>query len=542
MHILGLSGGFRQGNMDGAACLIRGNSIIAAAEEERFARIKHAPGLIPLNAIKYCLSEAKISIREVDLLVFSGSTYKGIKDKLRSYFLFRFGSCPEIALVEHHLAHASSAFFVSGFKDAGILTMDLSGDGISTLLAYGKGPKITKLREFRRPNSLGAYYNLVTQYLGFNRNNDEYKVMGLSSYGKPVFDLSWLLKKDAAGYIFNLNAMRKVPAGQSFPSMQEPLYSRSFLNHFTRPRVPGSRITRYHMDFAASAQNLLEDVIVHLAVELYRLTGSRNLCVAGGVGLNCVANARLRKLPFVDNIFIPPASSDAGMAMGSALKIAVGHGCKFERLSHAYYGPGYSNTDIERALKHIKCDFRRCDNVASFTAKKISEGKIIGWFQSRMEYGPRALGARSILADPAPADMKDRINHLVKFRESFRPFAPSILEEQAAQYFDGASDAPFMTMNFDARKDKINKMRAVVHVDGTSRVQTVKRSVNPIYYDMIKHFYRLSSTPVVLNTSFNVRDEPVVCTPYQAVASFYQSGLDCLVIGDYILEKRKNKL
>ena len=419
MYILGLSGGFRQGNMDSAACLIHDNRIIAAAEEERFVRIKHAPGLMPLQAIKYCLNEAKISFSDIDLLVFSGATYKNIKEQLKKYFIFRFGHCPEIVLVEHHIAHAASSFFVSGFKNAGILTMDLSGDGISTLMAYGDGTKITKLKQFERSNSLGAYYNIITQYLGFNRNNDEYKVMGLASYGKPVFNLSWLLKKTTEGYIFNANAIRKIDADQPFPSMQEPLYNREFIRHFPHPRLPGTRITKYHMDFAASAQRLLEEVITHLATQLYQMTDSRNLCIAGGVGLNCVVNARLRGLPFIENIFIPPASSDAGMAMGSALKVAVENGFKFERLKHAYYGPGYSNRDIEKTLRHIKCTYRHCDNIPLFVAKKISESNIVGWFQSRMEYGPRALGARSILADPRLANMKDRINHLVKFRGIF---------------------------------------------------------------------------------------------------------------------------
>lgn len=542
MYILGISGGFRVGNMDGAACLIHDNHIISAAEEERFVRVKHAAGLMPLNAIKYCLREAGISISDVDELVFAGATYKDIKDKLNRYFRFKFGHCPPITLVEHHLAHAASVFFVSGLESSNILTMDLSGDAVSTLMAYGSNSKIIKIKEFLRPNSLGAYYNIVTQYLGFNRNNDEYKIMGLASYGKPRLDLTWLLKKDLRGYIFNEDTIVRPSKGQPFPSVQEPAYSKKFLTKFRHPRLPESQITKYHMDFAASAQKLLEDVICHLVELLYKETGNRSICIAGGVGLNCVANAKVRKLPFVDNIFIQPASSDAGLAMGCALKAAVDGGFKFDRLKHAYYGPGYSNKEIKNLLDKIGCSYRRVDNIPLFVAQKLYRGYIVGWFQDRMEYGPRALGARSILADPQTNGMKDRINHLVKFREPFRPFAPSILMEYGAEYFYDFVENPFMTLNFDVLEAKRKKIPAVVHVDGTSRVQSVRRSDNPRYYDMIKYFYNKTSIPLVLNTSFNVREEPIVCTPYHAISTFYESGLDYLAINDFILEKNNKKL
>jgi len=537
MYFLGISGGFRPGNRDGAACLVRDGRIIAAAEEERFTRIKHSPGCIPLNAIRYCISEAGISFSQIDEVVFAGATYKDIKNKLNRFFVFNFGTGPKIKLVEHHIAHAASAFFVSGFESSNILTMDLSGDGISTLMAYGKGRGITKLKEFPRSNSLGAFYNIITQYLGFRRNTDEYKVMGLASYGKPSLDLSWLLKASSDGYVFNKSAIVKVRAGESFPSVQEPMYSGYFLNKLKRPRKSGTLINKYHMDLAESAQKKLESVICRLAEQTYVKTKNRNFCIAGGVGLNCVANAKLKELPFVDNVFVQPASNDAGLAMGCALKAAADKGFKFKRLRHVYYGPGYSNRQIENTLKHVKSSYRRCANLPGFVAKKLSEGNIIGWFQGRMEYGPRALGARSILADPRSKGMKDRVNHTVKFRESFRPFAPSILVEHANEYFVNCENAPFMTINFTARRDKRNKIPAVVHVDGTSRVQTVSRKNSVRYYDMIKEFYRITSIPIVLNTSFNVREEPVVCTPYQAIATFYESGLDYLAIGDFILKK-----
>lgn len=541
MYILGISGGFRVGNMDGAACLIKDNQIIAACEEERFVRIKHAPGLIPLEATKYCLKEAKIGIADIDILVFSGATYADMEHKLKRFFEFKLGFCPRIYFVEHHIAHASSAFFVSGFENANILTMDLSGDGISTLMAYGEERKITKIKEFPRLNSLGAYYNIITQYLGFNRNNDEYKVMGLASYGKPVHNLEWLLKKTVDGYLFNEKAIVELESGQPFPSFQEPLYNKKLLEIFSRPRIPGTVITKYHMDFAASGQNLLEKVICHLAELLYKKTGNRNLCIAGGVGLNCVANAKLRQLSFIDNVFITPAASDAGLAMGSALKTAVDNGFRFGLLKHTYLGPVYSNEEIENTLKHIKCDYKRYSDIAKFVAQKISQGFIVGWFQGRMEYGPRALGSRSILADPRSKNMKDKINYAVKFRESFRPFAPSVLADKVSDYFVNALDSPFMTLNFDVVNKKREEIPAVVHVDGTSRVQTVNKDTDPLYYHLIKEFYRITGIPVILNTSFNVREEPIVCTPYQAVATFYGSGLDYLAIGDFILKKARLK-
>lgn len=540
MYILGISGGFRVGNRDCAACLINDNQIIAAAEEERFVRIKHAPGLIPLNAIRYCLKAGKIDISEVDLLVYAGASYNEVKEKLNKCLEFNLGFSPPIELVEHHVAHAASAFFVSGFKESNIITMDLSGDSVATLLAFGKGNNISKIKEFKRPNSIGAFYNIITQYLGFIRQSDEYKVMGLSSYGKPRYDLSWLIDKTEEGYLFNTKYMVNIE-GHPFPSVQEPLYNEAFLRRLKTPRESFEKITSYHQDIAASAQRKLEEIALHLLELVHRETGSKNLCIAGGVGLNCVMNNKLLHSPLVENIFIQPAASDAGLALGCCLKIASQRGKKFDKMSHAYYGPEYSDNEIENAIKISKVPYTYHRDISGFVAKILSKGAIVGWFQGRMEYGPRALGARSILGDPRRKNMKDRINHLVKFRESFRPFAPSVLAEYASDYFVNTFDAPFMTLNFDVIKEKQKKIPAVVHVDGTSRVQTVTKQDNPRYYALIREFYNLTGVPLVLNTSFNVREEPIVCTPFQAVATFYESGLDYLAIGDFILEKKRKK-
>ncbi|MBI3599306.1 MAG: carbamoyl transferase [Nitrospinae bacterium] len=425
-YILGISGGFRPGNRDGAACLIRDDEIIAAAEEERFVRIKHAPGLIPINAIRYCLQEAGIDISSINLLLYAGISHSDMKDRLKRCLEFNIGFSPPIELIEHHIAHAASTFFVSGFSESNIITMDLSGDSVSTLLAFGEGNKINKIKEFKRPNSIGAFYNVITQYLGFTRQSDEYKVMGLSSYGKPSSNLSWLIDKTTDGYSFNTHSIVNVD-GKPFPSVQEPLYSEEFLKQFKSPRKADEKITTYHQDIAASAQERLEDIVLHLLELLYKETGNKNLCIAGGVGLNCVMNSRILGSPWVENIFIQPASGDAGLALGCCLQSASQLGKKFKRMTHAYYGPKYSNEEIEKIIKITKVPYYYHDDISGFVAERISEGKIIGWFQGRMEYGPRALGSRSILADPRQKDMKDKVNLAIKFRESFRPFAPTIL-------------------------------------------------------------------------------------------------------------------
>lgn len=537
-YILGISGGFRPGNRDGAACLVKDDEIVAAAEEERFARIKHAPGLIPLNAIKYCLKEANIDISLVDLLLYAGISHSDMKDRLKRCLEFNLGFSPPIDLVEHHIAHAASSFFASGFEKSNIITMDLSGDSVSTLLAFGDGNEITKVKEFNRPNSIGAFYNIITQYLGFTRQSDEYKVMGLSSYGKPYSDLSWLIDTTADGYSFNTQSIVNVD-GKPFPSVQEPLYSEEFLKQFKSPRKADEKITAYHKDIAASAQKKLEDIVLYLLELLYKETGNKNLCIAGGVGLNCVMNSRLLNSPWVENIFIQPASGDAGLALGACLQIALQAGKKIKRMTHPYYGPHYSNEDIEKILKIVKAPYYYHDDIPGFVAKKLSEGAIVGWFQGRMEYGPRALGSRSILADPRRKDMKDKVNMAIKFRESFRPFAPTILSEYGSEYFENFIDSPFMTLNFKAKKEKSHLIPAVVHVDGTSRVQSINRDTNPRYYAMIHEFYRITSIPLVLNTSFNIRNQPIVCNPQDAISTFFGTGMDYLAIGDFIVEKKR---
>jgi carbamoyltransferase len=540
MNILGISGGIRQGNQDGAAAIIRDNIIVASAEEERFTRVKHSPGVLPENAIRYCLKEAEISIEDIDRITFPGATYQNFEEILADFFRFRFNCAPEIQLVDHHYAHASSAFYLSGYDEAMILTMDLSGDNKSTTLSYGHDNKIEKIREFLKPNSLGLFYSCITEYLGFQYDTDEYKVMGLSSYGKPEYDLSWFVSGDPENGAYCLNpsyVMQGIQPGASHPSKQLKLGSDALWQKLGHPRRRGEPISSHHANVAASAQRHLEKIAIDLVTWLHQKTGSRKLCLAGGVALNCVMNQKLRALPFLDEIYIQPAASDAGLAIGGAVAVGVEAGYRFPKMRHAFWGPAFRDEEIEKALNTFGLRYKKVDDVANTAAQWIAQGKIVGWFQGRMELGPRALGARSILADPRDGSMKDKVNELVKFREEFRPFAPSILAERVADFFQDGADDPFMVITCDTKEEKKGVIPAVVHVDGTARTQTVDKSTNCLYYRLISEFCKLTDVPVVLNTSFNIKGQPVVLNPQQAVSTFFGTGMDCLAIGSFVLEK-----
>lgn len=540
MYVLGISGGIRTGNQDGAAALVKDGEVVAAVEEERFLRIKHAPGMLPENGIRYCLKEAGISIRDVDCVVFPGATYDNFTEILGGFFRLRFNYAPPIRLIDHHLAHACSTYYVSGYDQAMILTMDMSGDNRSTTMSVGRDGKIEKLREFMKPNSLGLFYSIMTEYLGFQYDDDEYKVMGLSSYGKPVHDLSWLVSSDPAVGTYHFDpqyATSNIGPGLSHPSRQLKLGSDKLWDRLGQPRRRDEPIAAHHADVAASAQRQLEKVAMDLVTWLHHESELQKLCVAGGVGLNCVMNQQLRRLPFVEDVFVPPVPSDAGLALGGALAVAVEAGFRFPRLTHAFYGPSFGDEDIEKQLQVFKVPYTHCDDIAEVAATAVADGKIVGWFQGRLEYGPRALGARSILADPRDPSMKDKVNELVKFREEFRPFAPSILVEHLEEYFVDASEDPFMVFAPAVREEKRGLIPSVVHVDGTARLQTVDNRNNSLFYELIGHFHRTTGVPAVLNTSFNIKGQPIVLNPQQAIATFYGTGMDCLAIGHYFLEK-----
>ncbi len=562
MYILGINGGVRSGNQDASACLLNDGRLVAAAEEERFLRIKFANGVLPKNAIKFCLEFANISIHDISYVVFPGLTYSNIKGILETYFKFNFGYCPEVKLVDHHMAHAASVYYTSGLDESMIITADLTGEGKSTTLCYGADDKISVLKEFRVPNSLGIFYSMVTQYLGFQRDSDEYKVMGLSAYGNSSSsgssnnyaaknDFSWLLRltynnssnsSNGDGHhnmIYSLNSeFLRLNEDNRTPPRQEPLFSDKFLSKLDRPRrLPDMPIDGYYKNIARSAQEHLEKVALHLLEYLHLKTNSHNLCIAGGVALNVLMNQRLMESKFVDNIYLTSVPGDNGLSLGAAILIAKENGFEIDKYQNPYWGPEYSNEQIEYVLTRAKVRFERLKNISKEVAHLVAQKKIIGWFQGRMELGARALGSRSIISDPRDKDMKDRLNKYVKFREDFRPFAPSVLEEKAQEYFINCKYSPFMAITFNVKPDKVKEIPTPTHVDSTARIQTISKYQNGLYYDLIRNFENKTGIPIVTNTSLNVMNQPICLSPVDALSTFYSTGMDGLAIGNYLLLK-----
>jgi carbamoyltransferase len=539
MNILGISGGIMRGNQDGAAVLLIDGDLAFAQEEERFTREKYSVGALPEYAIRAALSHTGLSMNDIDVIAFHAN-YVNIEENLARYFRHHFGSCPQIQFVDHHFSHAVSAYYASGFKDAMILTADLSGDGISTTLSFGRNGKIETLQRYAKPQSLGVFYSLVTQILGFRRDSDEYKVMGMASYGKPTEDLSWLLKIGDGGYELNEAHIVALSNDAPNPSKQEPLYSDALIEKVGWRRLPGTEFKKEHFNFASSAQHTLNSAAQEMIRSFAKRHESRNLCVAGGVGLNCVMNQQLLAMPEVDRLFVQPASSDAGTSLGAAYAVAAEKGEKIMPFAGAHLGNEFTPEMIQNELDTIGVPYRETDDPAGEAAKAIYEGKIVGWYQGRHEFGPRALGARSILANPDHREMKDIINVRVKFREEFRPFAPSVLLEDADRYFDTlGQEHPYMTVTTDARADRPHSLPSVVHVDGTARIQTVDQERCPLYHELIANFQGLTGVPALLNTSFNVKGQPIVNSPTQAIGTLYGSGMDVAVLGPFVVEKLK---
>ncbi len=538
MNILGISGGVKIGNQDGAAALLVDGELVAAAEEERFVGIKFANGLLPKNATRFCLKQAGLDVRDLDAVVFAGATYDDFEEILRRFFEFNFGFAPPVMLVDHHTAHAASAFFGSGFESSLVVTMDLSGDRKSTTIHIGSHGQLKPVEEIYKPNSLGLYYSAMTQYLGFERDSDEYKVMGMAAYGKARYDFSKILEVTGTGYRFHYDFIRGVSGNGPGSSKQERLFD-SLPLPFS-PRTPGSPIKQVHCDIAASAQHQLEQAVLQMIKHHTGSTGIGRVCIAGGVGLNCLMNQKIRECSSVEALYVPPVCSDAGLALGAAYLQARKNGETVTPLTHAYWGPEFSPQEVRAVLDRAGASYRETSDPVESATQLIEQNKIVGWFQGRMEYGPRALGSRSILASPRDSKMKDTINDKVKFREQFRPLAPSILHKDGPTYFANYVNSPFMTQTFTAMDVTKDVAPATVHCDGTSRMQTVDPHTNRLYGELIEAVGEQTGLPMVLNTSLNAYNDPMACQPFQALRTYFSTGLDALVMGNFVLDKSRN--
>ncbi len=590
MKILGISCYYH----DSAASLIIDGNIISAAQEERFTRIKHDLSF-PKNAIEYCLNENNLNFSDLDKIVFyedPSIKYKRILKSYSSFFpktiSFMFKTFPtwfmkkrfwkntlikefkenfkfninndKLHCVEHHLSHASSAFYPSPFKKSAILVMDGVGEFATTSIWEGKGNKIKLLKQIDFPNSIGLLYSAMTYYTGFKVNSGEYKVMGLAPYGKPIYKdliLNNLINIEDDGF-FKLN-MKYFSFAYS-----EYMTNDNFHNLFGGPpREPESQITQKEMDIARSVQEVVEEVVLKLSKTAISMCHTKNLCLAGGVALNCVANGKILK-DVTKKIWIQPASGDAGGALGSSLfyyyDVLNNEIVKNKRdlMKGSYLGPSYSNSQVKNSLDFFKAKYRKyeIEKLIDIVSDKIKNGNVVGWFQGKMEFGPRALGNRSIIGDPRNQEMQKIMNLKIKYRESFRPFAPSVLESEASNYFNIDTPSPYMLLVTEVNEkikisldsdelfgiEKLNQIRskipAITHVDYSARVQTVHKKTNERYYNLIKSFGEKTGTPVLINTSFNVRGEPIVCNVEDAYTCFMRTEMDILVVNDFILLKK----
>ncbi len=592
MDILGISCYYH----DAAAALLRDGQLIAAAEEERFTRIKH-DFQFPSQAIKFCLDTAGIKGADLDYVVFFEKPFRKFDRILmtvlqtypQSYKVFResmitwlidklwVGSKIEselgvpkerVLFGEHHLSHAASAFLCSPFEESAILTVDGVGEWVTASWGVGRGNEIRLSKHMEFPHSLGLLYSAFTAFLGFEVNEGEYKVMGMAPYGQPRYvDKVWKLVRQNSDGSFSLDM-----SYFCFHHSTSRTYNRRFVELFGDPRPPsmhfftdstgypsyfGKRPTNYdevaclnqhYADIAASIQRVTEELLLGMARQLHEQTGLKRLCIAGGVGLNSVANGRiLRETPF-EELYIQPAAGDGGGALGAALwayNTLLGKPRNF-KMEHAYWGKCYSASEIGDFLNQNNIPFHQFNNedqLLDVVAEQLTRGKVLGWFQGRFEWGPRALGNRSILADPRNPEMKDIVNTKIKFREPYRPFAPSVLSECTQRYFDFPDaqrhyPARFMLYVAPVRPSEQKTLPAITHVDGTGRLQTVFRDHNPLYYSLIERFGQATGVPVVLNTSFNLRGEPIVTTPANAFNTFSKSEMDSLVLGNFLIEKR----
>ncbi|NLY44124.1 MAG: carbamoyltransferase [Clostridiaceae bacterium] len=584
--ILGISAYYH----DSAAAILRNGEIIACAEEERFTR-KKGDYSFPINAVNYCLDEAGIDADDLDHVVFYDkpvlkfdriiasyihSAPRGLASFLKAIPLWLKSKLwvediirkelkynKHILFTEHHQSHAASAFFPSPFEEAAIITVDGAGEWATTTIGLGSGNSIKLIKKIDFPHSLGLLYSAFTYYCGFKVNSGEYKLMGLAPYGTPRY--LDLIKKEIisvekdGSYILNEKYFNYISGLKMISRKFQKLFGMKALK-------PDEKPTQFYMDIAASIQALFNEIMVKIAVEARKTTGLSNLCMAGGVALNCVANERILKEAGFDNVWVQPAAGDAGGALGAALYVHYSY-LNNERKADgindfqkgSYLGPSYSDDEIESILNKFNASYRRVskDELIKLVASEIASQKVVGWFQGRMEFGPRALGNRSILGDARSSDMQTVMNLKIKFRESFRPFAPSVLEEDKEEYFEMDRPSPYMLFTAQVKKDKLlnantsgisgmdllkvkrSVVPAITHVDNSARLQTVSKDTNPLYHSLLSEFKRLTGCPVIINTSFNVRGEPIVCSPEDAYLCFMGTNIDVLAIGSFILYKEE---
>jgi len=575
-YIIGLNGGL----YNPSACLIKNGHLVAWAAEERFIRKKTAKGMMPVQAIKYCLEAGSISLEDVDVMAF-GWDAKKYPEYMKRFFegldntypdrcetqrnweeqhirIFNhsevprrlreelqkvdvYGKLPQIEFIPHHLAHAISSYYASGFDEASILVADGLGEEICTSLWVGHGTTITHLESFAYPNSLGQLYEVITAFLGFEHHSGEGKAMGLSPYGRANSRVREIFSK-----IVNIDSIEGtyeidptyIHFGKHYKGKH---FTQALVNLLGQPREPSERTNPWYQDIAFGLQNTLENIALILTKRLIKQTNIRNLCIGGGVGMNCKMNGFIYQSGLVDDIFIQPASSDEGTALGAALYVAYD---KFRidprfKMIHTFWGPQFSNEDIRQFLedKNIPLKYLNDDEVTAYIAEQTGKGLIIGWFQGRMEIGARALGNRSILADPREPQMKDKLNKRVKFREPFCPFCPSILDEAQDSYLEKSHIAPFMIESFQIREEMKGLIPSVVHIDGSVRPQSVQQETNPLYWSLIDRFRQITGIPVILNTSFNIRGMPIVLSPKDALDCFNRTSLDVLMLGNYLIKR-----
>lgn len=556
MNILGISYSMHES----AACLVQDGNLVFAVAEERLSRNKQDSGF-PVHAIRAAMEFGGITAAEVDHVAIgwskpfvtfkhnvktlltrkwplSGQRIERILMQFAQETRHRGGALDyrrafgkpkrRIVHVNHHLAHALSAHVMSGFEDSAVLVIDGRGAEEATTLWHAEGGKLRLLEQYPYPNSLGVFYAGITKMLGFKPLSDEWKVMGLAAYGEPTEDLSALIRSGQGRYQVE---------GWRFFGRTDADDRR--LEAIVGPRRNDEPLDVRHKNLARSAQDACEQAMLELTRRITDLTGCRKLCLAGGVALNSKANGEILRSGLIDDIYIQPAAGDDGACIGAAYAVyqQLGLPCPLKPTGHTYLGNEFTNEQIEPVLKVYKIPYARQQDAPRRAAELLAQNRLVGWYQGRMEFGPRALGMRSILADPRFEENRDRVNEAVKFREEWRPFAPSVLAERGHEYFEDFYPSPYMILTFWANKAAADKIPAVVHVDGSARVQSVERATNPRYYRLIEEFGRLTGVPVVMNTSFNLKGDPIVCSPKDAIETFYTSGLDDLVMGDFLVSK-----